>query len=310
MEKIRNIIDPKDIEVIIYHHPCVDGYSSAFVAKLYVSKVICIPKKINNMPIDYNLIKGKNVLMVDIVTDDYQQVKEHAKNLIILDHHITNKDKLKGCEYAYFDMNKSGVGLAWEYFFRTDEKMPLFLKCIMDRDIWTWIYPESKHFTEGLYDELNLDDLDFNIFMDLMDEYLNKNENKPIFMKYYNLGEIYNKQKKKNIEDTIKNAYNKYNLLVNDITYTIYIYNVTGSYTSDLGNYVVENMDCDFCVIWHYSHNNEEYKYSFRSIDRKTDVGMIAQSYGGGGHRNAAGLSSKLHPKELFGYKKIEMIKS
>ena len=183
MEKLREIIDPKDIEVVIYHNPCVDGYSSAFVAKLYVSKVICIPKKINNVPIDYNLIKGKNVLMVDIVTDDYQQVKEHAKNLIILDHHVTNKDKLQDCVYAYFDMNKSGVGLAWEYFFRTDEKMPLFLKCIMDRDIWTWIYPESRNFTDGLYDELNLDDLDFNIFMDLMDEYLNKDENKPIFMK-------------------------------------------------------------------------------------------------------------------------------
>lgn len=57
MEKIRNIIDPKDIKVVIYHNPCVDGYSSAFVAKLYVSKVICIPKKINYIQSNYLDIK-------------------------------------------------------------------------------------------------------------------------------------------------------------------------------------------------------------------------------------------------------------
>jgi len=303
MDEIRNILNPKDVDVVIYHHPCVDGYASAFVAKLFLGNVIFIPKKINNIPIDYTKIINKNVIMVDIVTDDYKEIKKYAKNLVILDHHITNKEKLKDISYAYFDMTKSGVGLAWQYFFNTDEKMPLFLRCIMDRDIWTWIYPESRNFTDGLYDELDLYDLEFDILLNLMEESVNKSN--LIFMKYYKLGEINNRNKLKNIVDTVKTLNNKYELNIDGKLYNIYIFNVTGNYVSDLGNYVVEKYDCDFCVIWNYSHNTEEYKYSFRSIDSKADVSLIASSFGGGGHRNAAGLSSRLHPKELFNYKKI-----
>ena len=305
MDKIRDLVDPKDIEVVIYHHPCVDGYSAAFVAKLYVPNIKLIPKKINNTPINYDDIKDKNVLMVDILTEDYEQIKSYAKNLIILDHHVTNQKKLADVSYAYFDMNKSGVGLAWEYFFKTDDKMPLFLKAVQDRDIWTWIYPESRNLTDGLYEELELDDLKFEIFTNLMDEYLNKIPERPLFMKYYTLGETLNRIKQKNIESIIKNPNNKYETILNSYIYKIYIFNVTGNFTSDLGNYVVSNMDCDFVVIWNYNHNDELYKYSLRSNDKKADVGEIAKIFGGGGHRNAAGISSELHPKDLFKYTKI-----
>ena len=305
MNKLYELVDPKDIDVVIYHHPCVDGYSSAFVAKLARSDIQLIPKKINNTPINYDDIKGKNVLMVDIVTDDYEQVNSHAKNLIILDHHVTNQKKLADIPYAYFDMHKSGVGLAWEYFFKTDEKMPFFLKAVQDRDIWTWIYPESRNFTDGLYEEVDLDDLTFAIYMDLMDEFLEKNLDRPLFMKYYNLGDTLNRIKQKNINSIVKNSNNKYETIINSYIYKIYVFNVTGSFTSDLGNYVATNMDCDFVVIWSYNHNEEKYTYSLRSIDSKADVGAVAKFLGGGGHRNAAGLASEFHPKDLFKYQKI-----
>ena len=305
MLEVRDLVDPKDIDVVIYHHPCVDGYSAAFVAKLYVPNIKLIPKKINNTPINYDDIKGKNVLMVDIVTDDFEEIKSHAKNLIILDHHISNQKKLENISYAYFDMKKSGVGLAWEYFFKNDDKMPLFLKAVQDRDIWTWIYPESRNFTDGLYEELDLDDLTFTIYTNLMDEYLEKNDKRPLFMKYYTLGETFNRIKQKNIELIVKSPNNRYETIINGYIYKIYIYNITGNLVSDLGNYVISNMDCDFVVLWNYSHNDELYKYSLRSNDKKADVSEIAKVYGGGGHRNAAGLASELHPKDLFKYHKI-----
>ena len=72
--------------------------------------------------IDHLQKEGKNVLMVDIVTDDFEKIKEKAKNLVILDHHKTNQAKLEGINYAYFDMHKSGVGLAWEYFYGNEEQ--------------------------------------------------------------------------------------------------------------------------------------------------------------------------------------------
>ena len=141
-----------------------------------------------------------------------------------------------------------------------------------------------------------------------MDEFLEKIPERLLFMKYYNLGETLNRIKQKNINILLKNANNRYEVNVPEETpkkYVAYIFNVTGSFTSDLGNYVASNMECDFVIIWSYNHNDEKYSYSLRSIDSKADVSIIANALGGGGHRNAAGLASLLHPKELFSYQKI-----
>ena len=152
MESLPNI--RYDIDCVIYHDPCQDGLSAAWVVynwcKINNINLKLIPKRINNDPIDEKLYEGKNVLMVDIVSDDFQKIKEKAKTLVILDHHKTNQAKLVGIDYAYFDMHKSGVGLAWEYFYN-DKEMPKFLACIQDRDIWTWKIQESKAFCDGFY---------------------------------------------------------------------------------------------------------------------------------------------------------------
>lgn len=64
----------------------------------------------------------------------------------------------------------------------------------------------------------------------------------------------------------------------------------------------MEHLKCDFVVIWNYNHIKDNYTYSLRSIDTKTDIGFIANIFGGGGHRNAAGFISDKHPKDLFMY--------
>ena len=87
--------------------------------------------------------------------------------------------------------------------------------------------------------------------------------------------------------------------------YKIYIYNVSHNIASDLGNYVMENLDCDFVVLWRYNHNDELYNYSLRSVNKKTDVSDICKIHGGGGHHNAAGFSHKDPPKVVFNYEKI-----
>jgi oligoribonuclease NrnB/cAMP/cGMP phosphodiesterase (DHH superfamily) len=304
MEHLRKICNPMDINVIIYHNPCMDGYASAYIAKHFIGKELkFIPKSLDRKPIDIEDIKDKNVLMIDIVCENVEEINSHANSLIILDHHKTNQDKLKDINYAYFDMHKSGVGLAWEYFYINEDKykMPLFLKCIQDRDLWTWIIPESRFFCDYLYEEVNFSDQKFKILKELMNEWDDKKEDNPIFNNYYNIGKILNKMKMKNIENIVKYKSKLIELNIKENMYKVYIYN-TPTDASDLGNYVMENLDCDFVIIWCYNHASELYTYSVRSIDKKTDVGYISKIYGGGGHRNAAGFSSDKHPKDLFIY--------
>jgi oligoribonuclease NrnB/cAMP/cGMP phosphodiesterase (DHH superfamily) len=305
MDRIHNICKPNDIEVVIFHHPCMDGFASAFVAQLYLNKnnkdIKLIPKSLDGKPINIEDIKDKNVLMVDIVCENFAEINEKANSLIILDHHKTNEIKLKDVDYAYFDMNKSGVGIAWEYFYEFEDKdktIPLFLDCIQDRDIWTWKIEKSRNFCDAIYELVDFSDFKFKIFYNLYDD---ENE----FEKYYNIGKTLNEIKLKNIKSLVKYHSNKYKITINETNYEVYIYNITSNIISDLGNYVMDNLDCDFVILWSYNHNEEQYSYSLRSKDEKTDVGEIAKIFNGGGHRNASGLRNNKNPKELFNSEKL-----
>ena len=314
MDELRKI--KNELDCIIYHDPCQDGFSSAYVAYRWCEenniKLKLIPKRIYNDPIDEELYIGKNVLMVDIVSDDFLKIKEKAKNLIILDHHKTNQAKLIGADYAYFDMHKSGVGLAWEYFYG-DKQIPKFIACIQDRDIWTCKIPDAKAFCDGLYNLLTIDDeQDYNkrlynklrLYDELYEEWKLQKTDK--FNEYYKIGEVLDKITMNKVRSMVRNLDLYKVKLENKSDLKAAIFNCSHSIANDLGNYAVENTDADFAIMWRYDHDDEQYCYSLRSTNDKADVSEICKLFGGGGHRNAAGCASKLHPKDLFQYEKIE----
>jgi oligoribonuclease NrnB/cAMP/cGMP phosphodiesterase (DHH superfamily) len=309
MEQIRKICNPFDIDIVIFHHVCMDGFAAAFVAKLFLYEfnetLEFIPKSLDGKPLDVKNFKDKNILMVDIVCENFKEIKENCNSLIILDHHKTNQDKLAGIDYAYFDMNKSGVGLAWQYFYNTE--MPLFLECIQDRDLWTWKNEKSRNFCDGLYELMDFSNYEFTIFCKLYQKHKLNNTDMVEFDKYYELGNTLNIVKSKNIHGIVKYNSVLYLATIDKKEYKIYIYNVSHNIASDLGNYVMENLDCDFVVLWRYNHNDELYNYSLRSVNNKTDVSNICKIHGGGGHHNAAGFSHKDPPKVVFNYEKINL---
>jgi len=61
-------------------------------------------------------------------------------------------------------------------------------------------------------------------------------------------------------------------------------------------------VDCDFVVIWYFDHEKHTTKVSLRAFHEDTDVAKIAQVYGGGGHKKAAGfeLSESTHIETIF----------
>src|SRR5262249_41598557 len=58
--------------------------------------------------------------------------------------------ELKGLTNAFFDLNKSGARLAWEYF-HPEKDTPELIEFIEDRDLWRWQIPRSKEFSAGFY---------------------------------------------------------------------------------------------------------------------------------------------------------------
>ncbi len=303
-----DILDPKLLQIIIFHYPCQDGLASCWIAHNYLSnknmehELIPIQNQsyddefLNNL---YSKIEDKYIGIFDFSfnLEITQKIKSLAKGLIILDHHITNQNMLKELDYAYFDMNLSGTGLAWNYF-HPNEEMPLFLQMIQDRDLWTWKLIFSKDFCDGFLFNTSLSS-NFQDSFTLFDE-LYEEPNK--INKYIEFGSILKKKKEKTLYGIVKSTKKVYNYIFNDKEYKVQIVNCDHELASDLGSMLSKGENCDFAVLWRYDHNSEKYWLSLRSTD-KADVSEIAKSFGGGGHKNAAGCTIDEHPSKVFSNK-------
>ena len=297
-------MNPADIDIVFFHSPCQDGLASAWVAHKYAKE--------NNLTYEFvgisNNSKGfeaditnKNVIFFDYAPSDeqIQLLNQAAKQFFIYDHHKTNEQRLSSLTNVVFKMDKSGVGLAWEYFYpatstttSTATPMPQFLEMIQDRDLWTWKIPKSRAFCDGFFTYTVLTDTREESF-ELFDSVLNSPEK---FDEIHTIGEVLEKKKKKQIAGIVAKA------VTTTYTYkghTVCIVNCDHELASDIGHTILKTHDYDFAVCWRYNHATEEYWLSLRA-DGKVDVSEICKEYGGGGHKNAAGCTTKIHPSILF----------
>src|SRR5690348_8517900 len=154
----------------IHHHPCADGFSAAWaVWKAFKGEVDFHPGVHGEPPPD---VTGRHVIMVDFSypKDTILKMAEQAASLLILDHHKTAEEALRGINpappwpvhlevaeryrdcspfnrvNARFDMNKSGCVLAWE-FFHPGEAVPAFLLHMQDRDLWQFKFHDTRALT-------------------------------------------------------------------------------------------------------------------------------------------------------------------
>jgi oligoribonuclease NrnB/cAMP/cGMP phosphodiesterase (DHH superfamily) len=285
-------------DIVVFHYPCYDGLVASWVVYHYHKKH---GMEIELYPIqhgeefDYEKVRNKKVLFCDFSPkrDVLENIETKVKKIQILDHHKTAEEALRGKDYAKFDMNQSGAGLTWRYFY-PDEKIPDFVRYIEDRDIWTWKYEETKPFTLGFYD-LCEDYYEDDNFIELYNKCYNAMENtKPFIDHGYKLMNRINERIKETIDtEVIKGTYNNMNCRIIMCSREI---------VSDVGSKVSETFD--FAVLWNNDMTDSgEYKISLRSNaknNRCADVAMIAQHFGGGGHMHAASFLSPVHPNIIF----------
>lgn len=286
-------------DIVLFHYPCQDGLTSGWIVnKFHKDQNI----KIDLYPIQYgkeidlDRLTQKNIIFCDFSPpkEVLDKIEKVATKITILDHHITAQNALQNKEYAIFDMNKSGAGLTWEYFYSTD-KMPLFIEMIQDRDLWKWKIEKSREFTAGFSTACSaIDMFEFPKLFELFDELNGLNPFKFDF--YIELGDIINKSTLQKCKYFASESLKKINHYQN---YNVCIVNCSTELTSDLGNILSSSKECDFAVLWKYNHTKEEYYVSLRSSN-KVDVSLIAKEFGGGGHKNAAGFSTKTNPIILF----------
>lgn len=118
-----------------------DGFGAAYSAWTRLgSKATYYPGIHSTPPPDD--VRGKNVALFDFsyLRNVLTGIEKQANSVIIVDHHKTARDNLLGDDSGsnenkknyFFDMDKSGARLAWEFFW-PDKEVPLLIRYIEDK---------------------------------------------------------------------------------------------------------------------------------------------------------------------------------
>lgn len=269
---------------VIYHASCADGFTAAWAVHVFMKSM--------NKPQPYFLawqyqkgigfpepIDGHDVLIVDFSfpREQLEEIHRRAESLFVIDHHKTAQKDLADLDYCLFDMSQSGAMLTWKTLFGEDFPRPQLIDYIQDRDLWTWELPNSKEVSAAIaatsYDFDTWSEMAGKDLSDLVIE-----------------GAAILRYQDKLVQSAIKNAED---------------WHFEGAYIkvakspflqSEIGHKLIE--DNEFAVTMF--EVNDDYVFSMRSADTKPDVSEIARRHGGGGHRNAAGFSSKQRETKFF----------
>lgn len=285
--------------VVFYHKNCTDGFGAAYAAWASLGD-----KDTQYIPIQYNDARSVQALntLVTINPDDHVYVLDFSfprevtdwllKNtslFVWLDHHksalgtwsphstqpyhsevadgIGASQRVKS--KILIDYSKSGAMLAWEHF-HPGVPNPMLLSYIDDRDRWAFNFPGSKELHVGL---ALMKPWTFKQWQVICSDLL-----QPIIQD----GAIVLKFTATQIADSKARAKP---VTVNGVSGL----HVNCSHNiSELGHELAKESGT-FGLVWSFS-DPQTIICSFRSIDN-FDVSTIANSYGGGGHKNAAGCS-------------------
>jgi hypothetical protein len=276
-----NLIEPNSVDLVIYHAGCTDGFGAAYSAwKLLGNRSQYYACRHGQDPPN---VKGKSVAILDFSFKNgvTKRMIKDAKALIVIDHHKSAVVELHDIPNTHFDMNHSGARLAWD-FFHPGKEAPKFINYIEDRDLWKWVLPYSREFSAA-FDMIPFEFEEFEKFEDnsVFDDTVKRGS----YILAYSKIVV-----KKVSEKAASRKFRGMNVLVVNSSH----------WMSEIGASL--SPKCDFAMIWYYCHETETTRVSLRSFHDAVDVSEIAKTFGGGGHKKAAGfeLPPGNHVEELF----------
>lgn len=282
----------------IYHGHCDDGFAAAYITRCATGPGLFefYPGVYQQEPPD---VAGRHVLLVDF---SYKrpvllEMAAKARSIVILDHHKTAAEDLAGFQEVapftdwqrnhecplvegaaepiatLFDMNRSGAGLAWDFFF--GGKRPSFVDYIEDRDLWRKSLPDGDEFTIALRSYPQ----DFEAWNQLWHDGPSRliAEGRSI-QRYY----------RQRVEELKRSAYEAW-----IDGHHCWIANAPYFAASEVAGELAEKTGFGAC---YFEVEKDRFQYSLRARG-EFDVSEIAKKFGGGGHKAAAGftVSNTIH---------------
>jgi oligoribonuclease NrnB/cAMP/cGMP phosphodiesterase (DHH superfamily) len=286
--------------LIIFHKSCPDGWAAAFIAKKRYPEAELLAQDHGLNP-PYAEVEGKDVLVLDFswrTRDENIRLSKLADSFHIIDHHKTAQEVLRGLDFATFDMNRSGAGLTWDYLFGTSgalgskewnpadpfktltaQPRPWWVNYVEDRDLWN----KKLICTEEVNAYIMTLPFTFEAWQELekitWEEAARRGAGALAHVEHY---------VREGIKQAQKGTLNGHPALIVNALY-MNISELAGELSKQ----------SDGIGIGYFERGDGKMQFSLRSRN-DLDVSEIAKSFGGGGHKNAAGFQMSVYDGRLL----------
>lgn len=293
--------------IVIYHANCWDGFCAAWVARKALGDIEAFPAYYGAKPPD---CRGRDVYVLDFSypREHMRQILGQARYVVVLDHHKTAEAALAGIvdefiqrpdliaadlvanprgqelPVVWFDMNKSGGRLAWEFFNRqygpapsdvNVSKAPWLVDYTEDRDLWRHALPDSENINAALRSY----PLDFALW----DEFSDNVGQREMFERE---GSAIRRAERAIVESHVRNARER-----EMGGYRVLAVNATVLF-SEIAGELAKARPFGAC---YFDKQDGKRQWSLRSDENGVDVSVVAKAHGGGGHAHAAGFEEPAH---------------
>jgi uncharacterized protein len=281
-----------------YHSGCMDGFGAAWAAWRFFGQ------KASYIPVSYsqNIPQTNGCTQLYIVDFSYRpgelsQLHSRVPHITILDHHASAEEYLREIAerpadsshlsmdtppagiFCSFNMEESGASLSWQYFHGDVEWIKdlsnerTFIAYLRDRDLWKFELPQSKVFSIGMQSRPHI-----MAGWDVIARFRSEQD------KVKEEGRIIEKHQQHQMDMICRNT-----VLV-DIGKWLRIPCVnTTVYASEIGEKLcMDYLDAPFSLSYRDIVEKKR-EWSIRSR-QGFDCREVAEMYGGGGHKGAAGF--------------------
>lgn len=275
----------------IYHAGCTDGFASAWaVRKFFGDQARTVARSagiectaLDLYPVDFHPgiygeappdVTGRNVILVDFSykRDILLTMIEQAQSMLILDHHKSAQEELADLPAkarTVFDMARSGAMITWDHFF-TGQSAPLLFDFVQDRDLWRFKFPGTREVMAAVFSY----PMEFLVW----DELIYATSVQQLIQE----GRALVRKNAADVAELIKNATRPASYR----GFPIQVANVPWMFASDVAGELAKGHPFGAT----YYDDATGRRWSLRSTQYGADVALIAQAFGGGGHKNAAGF--------------------
>jgi hypothetical protein len=159
-------------KLCIYHGKCADGFTAAWAVRQALGETVEFHAGVYQEPPPD--VTGRDVILVDFSYKRpvLMEMAAVARSIVVLDHHKTAAEDLAGFPaptlynpqeigdaadfgnfsriHALFDMDRSGAGIAWD-FFHPKTPRPALVNYAEDRDLWRFNLRHSREISAYVF---------------------------------------------------------------------------------------------------------------------------------------------------------------